>query len=198
MGSKIQFLKTTLIGGLVFLVPVIVLVAVVGKALELMKLAAVPLAAFVPVDSVAGIAIANLLAAVGILLLCFLAGLAARTRLAARVVEGIESGFLMKIPTYTFVKGMTASFSSAEGETELAPVLAKFDDAWQVAFEVERQPGRKVAVYVPGAPNPWSGGVFLMDEERIERLEIPMAAAIQNVRRLGRGSNALLGKESQP
>jgi uncharacterized membrane protein len=62
-----------------------------------------------------------------------------------------------------------------------------------VAFLVERIAGGHVAVYVPGAPNPSSGLVYFMTEDRIKPLEMPLPRALKCLRRLGAGSNELLG-----
>jgi uncharacterized membrane protein len=43
MKGRFRFLKTTVIGGLVFLVPIIIIVAIIGKAFEIMKKVADPL-----------------------------------------------------------------------------------------------------------------------------------------------------------
>ena len=48
------------------------------------------------------------------------------------------------------------------------------------------------AVFVPGAPNPQSGSVYLMTEDRIKPAGIPPAAALKCLTRLGAGSSALL------
>ena len=58
----IQFFKTTIIGGLIFLVPIIIVVAILGKAYELMIMVAKPLSAWIPLDAIGGVALANILA----------------------------------------------------------------------------------------------------------------------------------------
>jgi hypothetical protein len=60
MGNRIEFFKTTIIGGVVFLVPFIVIVAIVVKAFALMKQAAQPLSSIVPVESVGDVAVVDL------------------------------------------------------------------------------------------------------------------------------------------
>ena len=63
MKGRFRFLKTTVIGGIVFLVPlIIIIVAIIGKALEIMKKVAEPLSALIPIESVGDIAIVNLIA----------------------------------------------------------------------------------------------------------------------------------------
>ncbi len=189
-----NFLKTTLIGGLLFLVPIIVIVAILGKAFGLMAALAAPLAAWIPIDAIGGVALADLLVVAAIVVLCFAAGLVARSSAAVRAVQSVESGFLTSIPGYGFIKGMTEGLAGREGSEALKPVLAKFDDASQVAFEIERNPDGRVVVYVPGAPDPWSGSVFVMTVDRVEPLEGSMPAAVKNIRTLGRGTTRLLNR----
>lgn len=46
-----RFIKTTILGGILFIVPIVIFIAIVGKALELTNLIDVPLANRVVVDS---------------------------------------------------------------------------------------------------------------------------------------------------
>ncbi len=192
MKGQIQVLKTTVIGGIVFLVPIIIVAAIIGKAFEIMKVVAHPLSTLLPIDSVGKIAVVNLVAVSLIVLICFFAGLAARTDAAARLVRALESKFLSHIPVYAFIKGMTASITGAEPGAEMTAVLARLDDYSQIAFEIERLEGGDVAVYLPGAPNPWSGSVCIMSEDRIQPINASMVSAVRTLSHLGKGSGELL------
>ncbi len=121
-----------------------------------------------------------------------MAGLAARTEAASKLVGVLETRILAHIPAYDFVKGMTASVAGAEDGGGMTAVLARLDDYSQVAFEIERIAGGNVVVYLPGAPNPWSGSVCVMTEDRIRPIDATMMSAVQNIRHLGRGSGDLL------
>ena len=192
MHSSMNFIKTTLVGGIVFLVPIVILAMILGKAYALMLRVAAPLSDLIPLEAIGGVTLANLLAVLVMLASCFLAGLVAKSRLAARAIGSLENSVLSAIPGYAFVKGMIGGIVGAESEGKLDPVLVRLDDAWQVAFEVERCQDGRVVVYVPGAPEPWSGAVLLVDAERVERLDIKMPSAIKNIKGLGRGTGALL------
>jgi len=187
-----QFIRTTVIGGIVFLIPFVVLVFVLGKAFQFVSHATGPLSKIVPLDSVADVAVADIIAAALILLLCFAAGLIARTAVADRLVRGLEGRVLARVPIYHFVKGMTTSVVEAEKGDAMRPVLARLDDYAQLAFEIERTAAGAVVVYLPGAPNPWSGSLCLMSAERVTPLDISMLAAVQNIKQLGKGSGALI------
>ena len=127
-----KFIKTTIIGGLVFMVPVVIVVVIAGKALEIMMLVAKPLGNLIPIDSIGGVAVANVLALLGLGLLCFVAGLIARSEMAMKVYRSLDSA-LLAIPGYAFVRGFTDSMtSSQETAKSLLPVLVRFDDNEQI------------------------------------------------------------------
>jgi uncharacterized membrane protein len=187
-------IKTTIIGGLIFLVPLVVLAAVFGKAFKVMMLVATPLEKLIPVEAVAGVALLDLLAILIMVLCCLLAGLAARSAWGRSIQGRIDALLLELIPSYSWIRGMTGSLSDEEVETVLKPVLARFDDQSQIAFEVERA-GGMVALYVPGAPDTRSGSVTFVTEDRVQPLEAEFLAVVKSLKKLGRGSGSMLGGE---
>ena len=188
----LKFLKTTVVGGILFLVPIIIFIAVIGKALELTKKLATPLAVLIPLDSIGNIAMVNLLALGIVLLICFLAGLAAKSTLARKSIGNLESRVLSKIPVYGLLKSKIDAIVQPEKAEGMKPVLARFDDSWQIAFEVERIQGKVVGIYLPGAPDPWSGSVCFVTEDRIQPLELTLLPVLRTLKGLGKGSNEQL------
>lgn len=198
MKGFLQFLRTTVVGGLVFLVPIVVVTVIVAQALQLAKALWEPMARFVPIDTIAGFAVANLVAGAGILALCFLAGLAARSSLASGLVQRSEARFLLRVPGYRFVKGMVESISGEMTEASMRPVLMKLDDSSQIVFEVERLEDGRVVAFVPGSPDPWSGSILVLEADRIEPLPINLMAAVQTIQLAGQGTRAFLGTAAPP
>jgi uncharacterized membrane protein len=192
MKRTLRFLRTTLVGGLLFLVPIVVLVIVVGKALALVGKLINPLAALIPIQSIVGLRTPMLLAVALIVLFCFIAGFIARMRLARRLVNRMEDSVLSNLPGYEFIKAMSASVLGVESQTTYPVVLARFDDYWQIGFRVEVLGNGLIAVFIPGAPNVQSGAVHFMTADRIEAADVPLAPTLKCLRRLGVGSDALL------
>ncbi len=190
-----NFLKTTLIGGLLFLVPLVVVGVVIGKAVGIMLVIAEPMAAFLPIESAAGVALANLIALACVVLLCFLAGLVGRTALAKAFSDKAESTILQKIPGYTFFKGMTSMLSPDEN-ADLKAVLVSLEKAERLGLEVERVGADRVAVYFPGSPNAWSGIVQIVSTDQVKPIDIPMMSVIEHAEQLGRGANKILATTS--
>lgn len=187
-----RFVKTTVIGGILFLVPIVIFIAVIGKALEITGKMATPLAAVLPVDSIGDLAVVHVLALAILVLVCFLAGLTARTVIAKKLVGALELNVLSKLPAYALLKTKTQSMLSAEDIEEMTPVVARFDDSWQIAFEIERIDGDKVAIFLPGAPDPWSGSVCVVTADRIAPLDLSIPYVANMAKRLGRGANEAL------
>ena len=170
------------------MVPVVIVVAVIGKAIEIMMLVAKPLNKFIHIDSVGGIAMVNILAVLVLVLCCFLAGVVARGEKAKNIYRSLDTK-LQYIPGYSFFKGMTEAINNDEKSgNELKPVIVNFDDNAQIGFEIERTTKGNVVIYLPGAPNPMSGTVAYFSADRVQALSMNFAQAIGNIKHLGRGS----------
>lgn len=191
MTLSIQPLKTTLIGGVVLLLPLVVALAVVGQGVALVGKAAAPLIALLPDRSVGGVALATLATVLLLLLLCFGAGLLARAALGRRLSDSFENRLHALYPRYTVFKGMTQDLAG-QGMQGLKPVLVGFDDQQTLAMEVERLADGRVVLFLPGAPDPWSGNVVLVDPHRVTALAVELGAVNRVLKGLGRGTARLL------
>ena len=196
MQDKVDFMKATIIGGIFFLIPLGVVIIIFGKLVHVMKNVASSLAPFLPIETPIGAIVLNLLAVLVILGFCFLAGLAAQKAFAKRVVAKLETTLLSLIPGYAFVKGFGDNLRRSDEISEsFIPVTVTFDDYSQLAFEIEREPNGKIALYLPSAPNPWSGTVVYVTEDRVKRLSISLNEALKNIRMLGKGSSAIIERQ---
>jgi uncharacterized membrane protein len=192
-------LRTTIIGGIIFLIPIAILIAVIGQGLKIAGAIAKPVAAVLPVNMMGGIAVAHVLAIVLLLLICFMAGLLARLAFARKAVGTLETNVLSRVPAYALLKAKTQSMLSAEDIEGMSVVVVRLEDWWQIGFAIERIEDGKVAVFLPGSPDPWSGSVCIAEAARVTSLDLPVAAVANMMRRLGRGANeALRGRLGSP
>ena len=192
MKKIVDFLRLTLIGGVIFLIPLVIVVAAVGKAFQIMQAVAAPLDRLIPVESVAGIAFVDVLAVIVMVLLCLIAGLAARSPWGRKIYTRLDELLLQMIPGYAWIKGVTGEISDEQAKATLKPVLARFDDLYQVGFEVDRTDDGLVAVYLPGAPDPRSGSLSYMTPDRIQGIDAGFTTVSQSFKKLGRGFGAML------
>jgi uncharacterized membrane protein len=183
-----KFLKTTLVGGVMFLIPVALVLVVLKHAMGFAGKVAQPIAAQFPQAEFAGIAIASLIAALILLAIAFGAGLLARTPAGRRITRWFEESLLGGLPQYRMVKSMAEGLTQIESGEGMQPVLVRGDEGWQLAYWLEDLPGGWVAVFVPAAPTPMSGNVLYVAAHRVQELQIGMPAAMKLVKSVGLGS----------
>jgi uncharacterized membrane protein len=187
-----SFIRTTLLGGVIFLIPLVFVVVVVGKAFHILQSVAIPLSEIIPVEEVAGVAIVPILTTFIILFVSLAAGLAARSAWGQKIYKKLDTLLLQLIPGYAWIKGMTGEIRDEEAEQVLIPVLVAFDDQSQLAFEVDRGDDGRVAVFLPGAPDARSGTVSYVASERVQPISISVKAVTRICKNLGRESVAAL------
>lgn len=198
MNAGLKLVRTSLVGGVLFLLPIMVVLIIAGKALAIAQKVVGPLAAHLPMESVIGLDTPKLLAIALLVLFCFLAGVLARTALAQKVVDWLETTVLSYLPGYEFIKSISQRLLGDENKPVYPVVLVRIEDAWQLGFLIERLEGGHVGVFIPGVPSPQSGSVYFMTGDRIRLLDIPSTAAMKCLKRYGLGSNELLGGRLPP
>jgi len=187
-----SFIRATVAGGLLFLVPVVLLLLVLKHAMGFAAAIAKPIAAHFAVPEVGGVALVTIIAALVLLGVAFGAGLVARTTAGRRITRWFEESILGGLPQYRMVKSMAEGLAQVEGGSGMRPVLLRGDEGWMLAYQLETLPGGWVAVFVPAAPTPMSGNVMYVSAQRIRTLAIGMPEAIKLVKSLGVGSAATL------
>ncbi len=198
--SHLGFLKTTAIGGLLFLLPLIVVGALIGQVVPIVLTIAGLLGEILPgfVKTASGIALLIVLAIAILLLLCFAAGIFAHRSFGRNLSAAFEKKLLLLFPRYAILKDQMAdSIGGDQARPQMKPVLVRFDDSTRIGFETERdEAAQLVAVYLPGSPDPWAGKVALVRADRVEPLKSNFGDAVTTCEQLGRGWTALLAKSS--
>ena len=192
MKSILRIIRTTLVGGILFLVPLAVFFILLEKAYHIVEKVTLPLSSHLPKVNILGLALQEIIGLLVIVFICFLAGIIARTSIAKTLVSKLENKILSLIPGYSFMKGINENIFGVEDEDSLKVILARVDDGWQFAFLIEQINEDHFTVFVPDAPNPMSGGVYFMEKDHIKEVSISQKEALQCIRKLGFGSKDLL------
>lgn len=193
MRSVYQFLKSTLVGGLVILVPVIVIVAVVGWAGNIALKVVVSVFEWLPDKSVGGVSI-TVLAAVGSLVAaCFIAGLCAELAVIRHLRDRADQLALF-VPGYALMKHAGANLVGIE--STLKTVLVRFEASWQLGFLMATLHDGRHVVFIPGVPKALVGTLHIIEADRVEVLAISVSAALDVLSRLGVGLGMTWPKET--
>ena len=192
MKTVSRFVGTTILGGVLFLTPIVVLGIVLSKAYDFVRRGLLPLMALIPQKLASGPTMTAALTILLLGLMCFLAGLLAQTLLAQRIMSGLEATVLSKVPGYEYLKQAGTSVLGLSELAEHPVVLADFGGSWRIGVQTDSVVGGYVAVFIPNSPNPMSGSVFLIAADHVRLANVPLATTIASLRRCGIGSGALL------
>lgn len=189
-----EFVKTTIIGGASFLLPIAIIIFILSYALKLVRRIAEPISQSLHLDHLigAGVGTVTVLSVAVLVLVSFIGGAIARTAAGRRITRWSESSFLGRFPHYQVIKSMAEGLAHIENATGLKPVLVNLEDAWQIGYLLEQLENNWVAVFLPQAPTPMSGNVMYMPAHRVRPLDITMVQAMSIVKAIGVGSRAAL------
>jgi uncharacterized membrane protein len=194
MKTLTQFVRTTIVGGLFFLAPIVVLIVILAKALDFAKKSLNAVFVYIPAASELSAGAATVLSVTIVALVCLLAGLVAHTVIAQRLINLLESSLLSKIPGYDYLKQESASALGVAEIAELPVVFVPMEGGWQLGVQTEALSGGLVSIFVPGAPDPHSGSVFFFSKDNVRPADIKLAVALNCLRRCGAGASALGAK----
>lgn len=193
MNRALNFLKTTILGGLFFIVPLVLLILLVKHAVSIAIKVLEPIVKLLPVEKIAGVAVEYLFSVLLLIIICFLAGLALRLGPGRKINEFAERMILRKIPGFGLIKRVINEMSDIDSrKSDFQVALAQIEDAWMLSFIVEQLDNGLLVVFVPSAPTPAAGSVYYLTEARVKRLDVPLSTAMQCIVRLGSGSKELL------
>jgi uncharacterized membrane protein len=187
--------KTTILGGVLFLLPIVLIVFLLGKALGFARRLSDPLVEAAGVKSIAGVATGTIAAVAFIVLISFAAGLLARTRIGEAAFSRLENSVLSLFPQWRMARGLIESFDS-DSKSEMEVVLVPTDAGWCLGFVLEKPEGDWWTVFVPGSPQWTSGSVSFVHADQVHPSGLTPAQAMMLLRRCGVGSvniRALLG-----
>jgi uncharacterized membrane protein len=182
------FVAKTVLTGLLVVVPIYLAVLVLLKGMKSVGQLVRPFAQLLPDWFPADQSLSLLL----VLVICFLIGVAVRTRLGGVARERIEKGFFARIPGYTLFQNLTQQVAGDNRQNVWKPALAEIEDALVPAFIIEEFEDGRYTVFVPSIPTPLAGAVYILDRKRVHPLDVPFTEALKTVSRWGSGAKDLV------
>jgi uncharacterized membrane protein len=187
----ITFFKSSLVAGLLAMLPLALVVLVFGWVYGLVAGALAPIT--VPMQLPR--ALANLIVLTAILALGLLLGIMLKTRPGKAMFAGLERNLLHPIPGYLSAKETLALFTgSKKRATFLSVVLVDLTGhgVLVTGFVTEEHPDGSKTVFVPTSPNPTSGTVYHVPPHALTPTAVPAETALRCVISCGSGADALL------
>jgi uncharacterized membrane protein len=184
-----EFIMSTLVGGLLIVVPVYLAVLLLLKGMKSAASLVRPIAALLP-DSIPA---EDFFALVLVLAVCFFVGVAVRTRTGRAVRERVEVALFGRLPGYGLIRSLTQRLAGESTENAWTPALIEIEDALVPGFVIEVLVDGRYTVFVPSVPTPLAGAVYVLGPERVHIVDVPFTQAIRSVSRWGAGMGELVG-----
>ncbi|RFM27325.1 hypothetical protein [Deminuibacter soli] len=190
MKKLLHYVRTTILGGILLLIPLLVLIMVIMKAVQLIRRVSDPIAKKLPFD-IQGIGKDTVLLLVLLLLLSFTAGLFMHTELAKRLKKLLEEKVLIYIPGYAYLQMLSTDKLTEQRDANWKPATILVDDNEVICFVVDESE-HYCSIFLPDAPMPSSGSICVREKINVRFLPITVSETIQLIRQFGRGAAAVL------
>ena len=199
MKNLLNFLKTTILGDLFVLLPVILIYLALSETLEVLELIAAPIAdLFFPghfddAEFTIPIALALLIG------LSFILGLIMLSNTGRRVGDWIERIILGRIPGYNAIKNLITGFTSSQQDSSFKPALLKSSyGEKEFVYIVEDHGDGNCTIMQPWTPTPFAGSIKIVAKDRLEPLNISMGRLTEVLSQWGVGSKDILSEKTKP
>jgi len=187
MNRIAEFAKTTLIGGLLVILPIYLCVLLIAKSISMAVALVSPITNQIP----AALQFRQLIAFLVVIAACFLAGLILRTGPGLRAKNALERNLLERIPGYSLIRGLAGRVAGRQEDETFAVALVEIEDALVPAFIVEEHADGAFTVFVPSVPTPAAGAVYILPKERVHLVDVPFTKAVSVISKWGSGARDL-------
>lgn len=191
-----QFFLTTLIGGVVVVLPLALLVMLVRFIWGFMTTLLSPLRGIFPIPGHVESWLLDIISLMVVLLAFFLIGLFVRTSIGGRFFKSLEARFLDPLPLYATLRSTVQQFAGLKKMpfSEVVLVDAFGNGNLMTGFVTEQISEGLFTVFVPTAPNPTNGFVFHLRKDQFKHVDIKTEEAMRTIIGMGTGSTALFQK----
>lgn len=188
------FFKTSLLGGMVVILPVAILGFVFKWIFNLVTDIVQPLTNLVMARSQIQEILAVVLVIAVILAVCFLVGVFVRTRLGAIIYKTLENRILKIAPGYSLIKETVMQFLGNKKSPFSSVALVQMfgSETLMSAFVTDTHADGSYTVFVPTGPNPTSGSIYHLKGKYVHRIDVPIEDAMRSIIGCGAGSNKLI------
>jgi len=195
-----SFVKMSLLGGSIVLLPIGLLLAAFGWVFGLIELLIQPLTKLVTGESdLSQLTVIEKLSADAIVLgliiaACFLIGIIIKTQVGQFIHEQLEGRILNVAPGYNLIKETVLQFLGNRPSPFSSVALVRIfgNETMVTAFVTERHENGSYTVFVPTGPNPTSGNIYHMKPEFVNLIDQSVEDVMRSIISCGAGSDAIL------
>ena len=175
--------------GLMFMLPVYVLLAILTRVWISLSSLGTSLASLFGVKSIMGVGASSVLSGIALLVIWFGCGLLAHVSLFAALRSRVDQWLAAYLPGYARYRAMVED--KLQGKTPTLPYASgviKEQDFWRPVYVVEQTVDGHSVVFVPSVPDTSKGSVLVVAREHVQL--VPALSAMDldaSLKKLGAG-----------
>jgi uncharacterized membrane protein len=193
MYKLLKYIRITIAGGLLFMIPVVVAIIIISKAIALLYPISKPLAEKLPFKVLGGMGIASILSILFLLLICFVAGLFIRTTAAKKIKHRLEDDILVYIPGYSYLKTVSTQILDSEKKQSWKPASILVDDNEVICFVID-ETENYCSLFLPSSPSPSTGSICVREKKIVTYLPLTVLQANRMIKQNGKGGAEMFEK----
>lgn len=181
-------LRQTFMGGLFVVLPVTLLVMLLTRAIASIRAAMEPFAAVLPFEA----QFPGLWAVLVLVVVSLLAGLLLQLRLVRGFATDVRRRLAEHFPFLELVRSFEESLLGKTADKPIKSALVEIEEALVPAFVAEELEDGRYVVFVPAAPNPTQGAIYILTRERVHLIDASVRQVARCVAHWGVGMEKLL------
>lgn len=182
-----NFLKTTLLGGLFILLPLMLLWLGLKEIGGLLVSMATPIADMIPGRPFAEVAAPAVIAIFLIAATAFVLGLAARSSWLSRVGHSIEKSVLDKVPMYRMLKLISSALIDSDASDVDAALVKDGSGGGDPCYVIEKHKDGRATVLLPWSPASFAGSIKIVQQSDLEILSCSVDEFSRSISQVGVG-----------
>ena len=197
MKSLSNFFSNIFIGGLIVLLPVIIIFNIAKWLFNIFQQNAKPLTSYLASTYSIDETKALFFSLIVVFILFSFIGMVVRTRFGGSLFRFFERKTFYQIPGYSMIKDITSQIAGKQKGLFRKVALIKVGNTGVAAtgFIVDYLNDQYSTVFIPCGPNPTTGFILHLENENISELDISVETAMKSVISCGAGTSQFMNTE---
>jgi uncharacterized membrane protein len=193
-----NFIKTTLLGGLFILLPLMLLWIGLQEVGGLLVAMATPIADLLPVALIPEeLSAPGLVATIVIAATAFVLGLAAQSDWLARIGSGIEHAVLNKVPMYRMLKIISGALIGEDTSDVNPAIVSDGKGGGEPCYVIEKHKDGRATVLMPWSPASFAGSIRIVQQANLEYVDCSLDDFSRAISQIGVGVEECMTRGSK-
>jgi uncharacterized membrane protein len=194
-----EFVKSTVLGGLLVILPLAIFFFALTWIFGLVLTAISPLTNIVMQKSPLQGIVADILVVALLIAVCFSVGAIVRTKLGKWFYLFVESNVFLRVPGYSLIKETVFQFIGNKKSPFSSVALVQIfgNETLVSGFITDKHKDGTHTVFVPTGPNPTSGNIYHLPKDLVHPVDVSVEDAMRSIISCGAGSSTLISKRKE-